>query len=182
MATKLKNIELTSVDLVRAGANQKADICLYKSADPTESTEQPTAGEKNIIKRFIHWLKENPVESDSEPTDPVQKEFTSFDELAGNREINEKLWQYTDALNCSIRSIQDDKDLDKAQKGEMMRKSLQQFDDAMGKLIDALCGLPNYYAGTNAVGKADSSSVTDDDASPANHIDVIEEVASVRKK
>ncbi len=31
MAKKLKNIRLTSVDLVRAGANQGADICLYKS-------------------------------------------------------------------------------------------------------------------------------------------------------
>ncbi len=33
MATKLKKMRLTSVDLVRAGANPKADICLYKSAD-----------------------------------------------------------------------------------------------------------------------------------------------------
>ena len=34
MANKLKNIILTSVDLVRAGANQQADICLFKSAEP----------------------------------------------------------------------------------------------------------------------------------------------------
>lgn len=34
MATKLKNLRLTSVDLVRAGANQEADICLFKSAEP----------------------------------------------------------------------------------------------------------------------------------------------------
>lgn len=34
MATKLKNLHLTSVDLVRAGANQEADICLFKSAEP----------------------------------------------------------------------------------------------------------------------------------------------------
>jgi hypothetical protein len=32
MATKLKKMHLTSVDLVRAGANQEADICLFKSA------------------------------------------------------------------------------------------------------------------------------------------------------
>ena len=31
MATKLKNLRLTSVDLVRAGANQEADISLFKS-------------------------------------------------------------------------------------------------------------------------------------------------------
>jgi len=34
MASLLKNLRLTSVDLVRAGANQQADICLFKSADP----------------------------------------------------------------------------------------------------------------------------------------------------
>lgn len=34
MANRLKNIRLTSVDLVRSGANQLADICLYKSAVP----------------------------------------------------------------------------------------------------------------------------------------------------
>lgn len=33
MATKLKNMQLTSVDMVPAGANQEADICLYKSLD-----------------------------------------------------------------------------------------------------------------------------------------------------
>lgn len=33
MATKLKKMKLTSVDLVPSGANQVADICLYKSRD-----------------------------------------------------------------------------------------------------------------------------------------------------
>lgn len=42
MATKLRNLQLTSVDLVKAGANQEADICLYKSLDgpPVENPEQ----------------------------------------------------------------------------------------------------------------------------------------------
>ncbi len=31
MAAKLTNLKLTSVDLVRTGANQEADICLFKS-------------------------------------------------------------------------------------------------------------------------------------------------------
>ena len=33
MATKLKNMRLTSVDLVPAGANQEAKICLFKGLD-----------------------------------------------------------------------------------------------------------------------------------------------------
>ncbi len=39
MANKLKNLRLTSVDLVEAGANQEADICLYKSLDPPGKQE-----------------------------------------------------------------------------------------------------------------------------------------------
>jgi len=37
MASKLKNIRLTSVDLVRAGANPEADICLFKSFSAEEN-------------------------------------------------------------------------------------------------------------------------------------------------
>ena len=47
MATKLKNMRLTSVDLVKSGANQKADICLFKSAEE----EQPDP--ENIYKSAI---------------------------------------------------------------------------------------------------------------------------------
>lgn len=39
--TKLKKMKLTSVDLVRAGANQSADICLYKSATGENPGENP---------------------------------------------------------------------------------------------------------------------------------------------
>lgn len=40
MATLLKNMRLTSVDLVARGANQEADICLFKGMDPV-SEEKP---------------------------------------------------------------------------------------------------------------------------------------------
>lgn len=42
MATKLQKMKLTSVDLVRAGANQEADICLFKSLDGGPAEETPT--------------------------------------------------------------------------------------------------------------------------------------------
>lgn len=53
MAQKLKNVELTSVDLVREGANQEADICLFKSLNgqpSEESEEKPPAGLRTISK------------------------------------------------------------------------------------------------------------------------------------
>jgi len=40
MANLLKNVRLTSVDLVREGANQEANICLFKSAKPPNIVNQ----------------------------------------------------------------------------------------------------------------------------------------------
>lgn len=141
MATKLKNMRLTSVDMVRNGANQEADICLFKSADPEEAPTQPTTEEKNIFKRFINWLRENPAEAGGEAVDPetVEKDYSTFESLNASRENNEKLWQYTNALCESIRSIQMDQDLDKDQKYQLMAQSLDQFEAAMDDLISALC-------------------------------------------
>ena len=98
MATKLKNLRLTSVDLVRAGANQEADICLYKSADQ----DPPTAREEGIFKRFLNWLKDNPAEE--APEESVEKGFVTFDQVNDNRENQDRLWRYIDTLGCSLRS------------------------------------------------------------------------------
>ena len=132
MATKLKNLQLTSVDLVRSGANQEADICLYKSA---EGTEQPTEHEKNIFKRFLNLFRETTSQPQEALQSTVQKDYTTFNDINSNRESSEKLWRYTDALTCSIRSIMEDKDLSAEQKHQMMNESLSQFDAAMVDLI-----------------------------------------------
>lgn len=139
MASKLKNMRLTSVDMVRNGANQEADICLFKSTDPEEDPTQPTTEEKNIFKRFINWLRENHEEAPSDDEDTVEKDFSTFDSLNATRESNEKLWQYTSALTDSIHSIQMDQNLDKSQKLQLMAQSLGQFDAAMSDLFGALC-------------------------------------------
>ena len=130
MATKLKNMKLTSVDLVRSGANQEADICLFKSAE--DPATQPREHETGIFKRFLKWLRENPDES---PEDTITKDCTTFDQINDSRENEEKLWRYTDALNTSIRSIYQDDDLDREEKADMMLTSLKQFSDAMEELI-----------------------------------------------
>ena len=138
MATKLKNMQVTSVDLVRSGANQEADICLYKSA---EGTEQPTEHEKNIFKRFLNLFRETTSQPQTEPQAAVQKDYTTFNDINSNRESSEKLWRYTDALTCSIRSIQEDRDLSADQKHQMMKESLSQFDAAMADLFGELCNI-----------------------------------------
>lgn len=54
MANRLKNLRLTSVDLVKAGANQEADICLYKSVEP----QTEPAGFDNIEEEFFDEIEE----------------------------------------------------------------------------------------------------------------------------
>ena len=52
MATLLKNMKLTSVDLVGRGANQEADICLFKGLDADPAT--PRTISKSDPERFDH--------------------------------------------------------------------------------------------------------------------------------
>lgn len=152
MATKLKNMRLTSVDMVRAGANQEADICLFKSADPAEATESPTDEEKNIFKRFLDFIRKGATEHESEPETSIEKDYSTFGMLNARRENNDKLWRYTDALTCSIRSIQEDNDLDEEEKLGMMHKSLDEFDAAMEQLMEDLCKSHN----TTRTGEVDT--------------------------
>lgn len=125
MATKLKKMRLTSVDLVRAGANQEADICLYKSADPAEPTEKPTEEEKNIFKRFLNWLHEDAAEAENEPVEGIEK----ADEPEYPADI------YKSAITESIQSIVADDRLSLDEKNAMIEKSISQYHDSMAGLF-----------------------------------------------
>ncbi len=57
MANRLKNLRLTSVDLVKAGANQEADICLYKSLEPQPENSKPV-GFDDIEEEFFDDIEE----------------------------------------------------------------------------------------------------------------------------
>lgn len=132
MANKLKNLRLTSVDMVRNGANQEADICLFKSTDPEEDPAQPTTEEKNIFKRFINWLRENPAEADGEPDDPIEK----ADEQPDLVDV------YKSAITESIQSIAADESLSAAEKNDMIAKSLDEYHEAMLDLFDLAKAAP----------------------------------------
>lgn len=71
MANKLKGLKLTSVDLVRSGANQEADICLYKSAEepPVIPSEGGSSVVKSIIEEFIDWMTDRVEKAAEKPSD-----------------------------------------------------------------------------------------------------------------
>lgn len=129
MANKLKNLQLTSVDLVRAGANQEADIMLHKSAAAPEATETPTEPEKNILKRFIDWLQKTPQEAEIEAENTIEK-------------ADETAELYKDAITKSIQSIVSDETLTPEQKNTMIEKSLGQYHEKMAEIAKY-----NHYHG-----------------------------------
>lgn len=122
MATKLKNLRLTSVDLVPRGANQEADICLYKSADDAES---PTEREKNIFKRFLGWLRENPAEAEYEDESAIETEDEIPEDPAD---------LYKSAIFESLQSILTDETLSDDARGDMITKSIEEYHEAMVEL------------------------------------------------
>lgn len=67
MATLLKNMKLTSVDLVGRGANQEAHISLFKGLDPetegnpgTATPEAPSTIRKDDPNRFDYIIEAFP--------------------------------------------------------------------------------------------------------------------------
>ena len=131
MATKLKNMKLKSVDLVKAGANQEAHIRLHKSADTTsqEAPEAPTEAEKNIFKRFLGWLHEGLTDFDYEPENPITK--------SDDPEIDDTANIYKSAIAESVHSIIADESLSAEEKNDMIEKSLDQYHEKMMELVKA---------------------------------------------
>lgn len=170
--TKLKKINLTSVDMVRRGANQEAYINLYKSAgDPAEPIAQPDApGAPNadeisqgILKSIVEAIKslmganEPPGQPNAEPED-VGKAAETFQTRLSQQEVRESRWKYQDSLNMSIESILNDDELSDEEKVEMMHQSVDQFCNAYkemcAKLVNTTANKTATEQPTKEVGKS----------------------------
>lgn len=104
--TRLRKLDMSSVDFVRRGANQKADIMLRKSA---EDEEIPQGLWKSIQDAVKEWRK----------GEDSMKEF----------QITKS--SFVDALDYSMDSIIADETMDNVAKAEMAEESIQQFSDAL---------------------------------------------------
>lgn len=161
MATKLKKMRLTSVDLVRAGANQEADICLFKSADPPEATEPPTESEKNIFKRFINWLVENPTEAENEPENPIEK----------GDDVPDLEYIYKSALAESLHSIMTDDSLTAIEKKSKTEESFRQYNEKLRELQE----MDEDYDGGDDIDEHLIEEIDDDDPVDDDHDDDIDD-------
>lgn len=113
---KLKNMKLTSVDFVPKGANQHADIELFKSAPVSPARE-------GFFKSLVDWLTKGAP--------------GTFEQTLSTEDIRGKLWQYSHALDDSFESILES-DMSVDEKKQMLRESLEQFRSAVDGMIEAV--------------------------------------------
>ena len=92
--TKLKDMKLTSVDLVRRGANQEADICFYKSADYQED---------DIVKG-LYQAKESCIEAIDSSLDSIMQDST-MDTVEKAEMALESLEQFYGAMTDIFKNL-----------------------------------------------------------------------------
>lgn len=113
---KLKNMKLTSVDFVPKGANQHADIELFKSAPASPARE-------GFFKSLVDWLTKGAP--------------STFEQTLSTEDMRGKLWQYSHALDDSFESILES-DMSADEKKKMLRESLEQFRSAVDGMFEAV--------------------------------------------
>ena len=123
---KLKDLELTSVDLVKRGANPDADIMLYKSMDgaPEEPVKKSfwTRFGEGIAKAFSHMDDEDFYDED---------EIFKSDEAERIEKAEDTMYHYTGALEESFSSIMKDNTLSGEERQALLLKSLGEFSDTV---------------------------------------------------
>ena len=143
LAKKLKNLKITSVDFVDEGANQRANINLFKRKEPEDKPQE------SMFKRFVNWLKGEGMD-DAQIEAEIEKAAVSFKEQLAQRnteEIDEEIWNVTSALRSSLYSIVADVEMDAAEKPAAMTESVSQFTVAIQEYI------PKWCSGQSAVSK-----------------------------
>ena len=140
MATKLKNLSVTSVDLVDRGANPDAHVRLFKRKD-TDPEQDPDTG---LFRKFAAWLvkgfQDATVPSGAEggivekPEGTVEKEAQTFSDNITReqlRAVTSEMFDNCYALSDSFCSIICDQDVTPDKKEALILQSLDEFAQAV---------------------------------------------------
>lgn len=131
--TKLKKLEVNSVDLVPAGANPDAHINLFKSKE-----------ERPAWERFVGMVKKTFGMDEAD----IEAVYAEHFNPVNKQRIENEIWDYTSALRESFSSIMKDADLDADGRTEMLTKSMDEFTTAMQEVI------PLWSTGQEALQKS----------------------------
>lgn len=165
MASRLKDLKITKVDFVEAGANPEANILLFKNkegAPAARSTEGPAkGGEKSegAVKKFFSAIAKALGIGDENVDQAIEEiakgyEATTFGEKMNEqkrRRVTSEIWDICYALEESLCSIVLDDDVAEADKPDLMEQSLDEFSETLKGLI------PTWAQGktTNKINKSE---------------------------
>lgn len=133
---KLRNLKLRKVDFVDQGANQFAHIQLAKRNEEAPiDTPESSPEERAFFERFGAFIAK------MFRTSPVSKgDAMTFDQVTETRDTRNAIYRISDSMCESIHAIINDKDLDDAQKAEMIKQTADQVADAIKEDIAAVFG------------------------------------------
>lgn len=142
MATKLRNLNVKKVDFVDEGANQQADIKLFKIRGEGEPSPQKEPALKRFVAAFAKMagLYDEAMGEIAENADVTIEKGNSqtFGEKmteVKRQKVADEMWSICYALQSSLQSILYDDDLDGSTAQSMMEESISEFD---GIIADAI--------------------------------------------
>ena len=142
MATKLRNLNVKKVDFVDEGANQQADIKLFKRRGEGELSPQKEPTLKRFVAAFAKMagLYDEAMGEIAENVDVTIEKGNSqtFGEKmteVKRQKVADEMWSICYALQSSLQSILYDDDLDGSTAQSMMEESISEFD---GIIADAI--------------------------------------------
>ena len=141
MAYKLKNLLITNVDFVDAGANQRANILITKKAQ--EGGEQDmTPEEKNPVTKFLSSIAKKLGFSENEVANSIAEiakgEAMTFNDAKAKQEfyrISSEIEDVCWALQSSLFSILKDDEVE--DKISMMKQSIDEFSATVKGCADS---------------------------------------------
>ncbi len=160
-ATKLKDLKVTSVDLVEAGANQHAHIQLKKRReDGAEAASGDNAPEETTNSAFFSRLAASISKGLKEVFNVSKGDAKTFDQSTKHRDIDETIWDISGAMCESLRSILFDDELSADAKRAMLEQTAAQVREAI------LSDLGECIEESPDVSKADKEGAPDEEDKP----------------
>ncbi|MBR2896958.1 MAG: hypothetical protein IKC04_03630 [Oscillospiraceae bacterium] len=140
--SKLKDLKITKVDFVDAGANQQADVLIFKNKEGAAAPVAAEPTQQSLVKRFLAGVMSFAKREGIEQTEieEIAKgcDAETFDEKfqsAQLRKTTDEIWDFCYFLQDSLCSIVRDTDVAVADKGTMMSQSLAEFNEAVTAAI-----------------------------------------------
>lgn len=118
MTTKLKNLKITEGSLVDKGANEEAEVVLFKRDEVLNGKNKFEIKQDGIIEKIKQTFKKFFDNGD---------EARNFNQVLDEKERFQELWDIDEALRISVNSILHDDDLTALEKQSKVAETLTQY-------------------------------------------------------